>query len=1070
MESKYNAFISYRHSEVDSKIASEIQTQLERFRIPKDITVKTGIKRFERIFRDKEELPITSDLNDDIDAALMNSDNLIVICSTRTGESIWVRKEIETFLKYHEKKNIFTVLVDGEPGEVIPDVLLHDTVKRTLADGTEEIREEMIEPLSCDYRMGIKKARKVELPRLAASMLGCTYDDLIQRRRQYIRRRNSIMGLSAAVLLAAIIGYLTWSLLKIKMNYNLAQENYALAQSNLRLAEENYQTSQENYMQSLRNQSRYLAAESADYLDRGDRVTAVLLALSALPSEGNDRPVTTEAEYALSNALGTYHVPVSSSLDPVWKYTTGRQITKFRLNRDGQILSILDEEGDIVIWNLRDRSEINRIVADTKDRIDLVFDGTGRLIVADKSVITGYDTDCKTVLWTMNLEEEQFPGFLNRSLYYYGDDSCIMYMGDYYVAFIDPSDGNLIEEYYLKEEIPEREDFLMQPSFSDARVSQDGRFAAFSSINANADREMFILDREDGSWKIYGETAQYYNAFAFSPDGKLIVEYNNDLYGSTSILAGATILKESMKSIVSIDPVTAEKEWNIEIPYTMYDYADNIVFLDYTKADGEIVPVAVVLFSNKIEIIDRTTGELLADRELPSGYISYFITSDGGTLIMILRDGRYTYMHMEEGSHIASLNYFSEDVDKVDFYFSDDEHNCFLVQYDKRDIIEYSAAFGDYSYETVPGLPEDVRFTKKLVSGNRIYLLYEDMNLYCIDTADKSLRYVAEIPGRSDTYIDLLCADDEGNLYIENRNKLEGDDISGDRIFRISINAEVEEVDFQMETAVRDVFGENGYLYFMTGRYYEQGYGLRSYNTNTGEESFMPIDIEDLYAYYVKSFAASPDNKHVLITAGDYSITEVYMFDISSGELVLNMTEEITGTGWDASGNRFFLNTKDKLIAYDSNGNKLFDVSMSDYDIVAAAFAGDDIIVVNSYGMVSRYDESGNIKESTDIYVSGDPYEEMEIELFNDDLIISMDRGANVVDLEDFAMRSYIPGYVGYMEESNDYFVKGGSYTDGDQFIACFHKRTIEELIELGKEYIGDSTLSDELRKRYGIS
>ena len=54
---KYNAFISYRHSEVDSKIASEVQTRLERFRIPKAIIKKTGVKRFERIFRDKEELP-----------------------------------------------------------------------------------------------------------------------------------------------------------------------------------------------------------------------------------------------------------------------------------------------------------------------------------------------------------------------------------------------------------------------------------------------------------------------------------------------------------------------------------------------------------------------------------------------------------------------------------------------------------------------------------------------------------------------------------------------------------------------------------------------------------------------------------------------------------------------------------------------------------------------------------------------------------------------------------------------------------------------------------------------------
>ena len=195
---RYNAFISYRHSKKDNAIAKEIQTSLEHFKIPAKIKKKTGIKRFDRIFRDKEELPITSDLDNEIEAALKVSDYLIVICSTRTSESVWVKREIETFLKYHSKKNIFTVLVDGEPDEVIPDVLLHDTVTRKLADGTIVEQEEIIEPLSCDYRMSIRQARNEELPRLASSMLGCAYDELMRRRRQY-RIHRAIAAISATV-------------------------------------------------------------------------------------------------------------------------------------------------------------------------------------------------------------------------------------------------------------------------------------------------------------------------------------------------------------------------------------------------------------------------------------------------------------------------------------------------------------------------------------------------------------------------------------------------------------------------------------------------------------------------------------------------------------------------------------------------------------------------------------------------------------------------------------------------------------------------------------------------------
>ena len=70
MDFHYNAFISYRHAEVDSRIAEEVQTRLERYRLPAAVQKRTGIRRIDRIFRDKSELPLTSDLNDDILAAL----------------------------------------------------------------------------------------------------------------------------------------------------------------------------------------------------------------------------------------------------------------------------------------------------------------------------------------------------------------------------------------------------------------------------------------------------------------------------------------------------------------------------------------------------------------------------------------------------------------------------------------------------------------------------------------------------------------------------------------------------------------------------------------------------------------------------------------------------------------------------------------------------------------------------------------------------------------------------------------------------------------------------------------
>lgn len=168
MSIHYNAFISYRHHPDDIRVASEIHRSLERFHVPRSIRKKYG--KIERLFRDKEELPITSDLNDDIDSALYNSDYLIVICSVHTKESIWVQREIELFLKTHPRNKVLTVLASGEPYDVIPDILLHEDVADPV---TGETRRIDIEPLSCDWRGNRRKARQEELPRLAAPLLGC---------------------------------------------------------------------------------------------------------------------------------------------------------------------------------------------------------------------------------------------------------------------------------------------------------------------------------------------------------------------------------------------------------------------------------------------------------------------------------------------------------------------------------------------------------------------------------------------------------------------------------------------------------------------------------------------------------------------------------------------------------------------------------------------------------------------------------------------------------------------------------------------------------------------------------
>ena len=72
---KYDAFISYRHTELDKYIAEKIHKYLEEFKLPNNVKNREKLKktRIERVFRDKEELTITNNLEDPIIQALKES-------------------------------------------------------------------------------------------------------------------------------------------------------------------------------------------------------------------------------------------------------------------------------------------------------------------------------------------------------------------------------------------------------------------------------------------------------------------------------------------------------------------------------------------------------------------------------------------------------------------------------------------------------------------------------------------------------------------------------------------------------------------------------------------------------------------------------------------------------------------------------------------------------------------------------------------------------------------------------------------------------------------------------------
>ncbi|HTM29481.1 MAG TPA: toll/interleukin-1 receptor domain-containing protein, partial [Rhodanobacter sp.] len=114
----YRAFISYSHA--DKAWVDWLHKALETYRVPSRLVgTKTAAgviqRRLNPIFRDRDELASAHDLGHKVNAALAESEALIVICSPRSAQSRWVNEEVLAFKRLGRTERIFCLIVGGEP-------------------------------------------------------------------------------------------------------------------------------------------------------------------------------------------------------------------------------------------------------------------------------------------------------------------------------------------------------------------------------------------------------------------------------------------------------------------------------------------------------------------------------------------------------------------------------------------------------------------------------------------------------------------------------------------------------------------------------------------------------------------------------------------------------------------------------------------------------------------------------------------------------------------------------------------------------------------------------------------
>jgi WD40 repeat protein len=310
---KYWAFISYSHQ--DKVWGDWLHKALETYRVPGRLAGRasrdgTIPKRLYPIFRDREELPTSSDLGANISDGLRQSRYLIVICSPRSAASRWVNEEVKAFKAMGREDRILCLIVDGEPNatdmpgnmaECFPEAV------RYRVDATGRITAERTEPIAADARKG-KDSRESAKVKLLAGLLGVSFDELWQREKRRLFWHRVQTATVAAALCAGSYG-VWWKI--------------------------------------MQTESLELAAKSLELMkdERNDEALKVLLnVVPHKPGSIFSRPLVLEAQAALDLAMARNRL--YAVLGGI-KYET----ETMEMSADGRVMATSSRDGSVRLWD-----------------------------------------------------------------------------------------------------------------------------------------------------------------------------------------------------------------------------------------------------------------------------------------------------------------------------------------------------------------------------------------------------------------------------------------------------------------------------------------------------------------------------------------------------------------------------------------------------------------------------------------------------------------------------------------------------------------------------------------------
>lgn len=379
---RFWAFISYSHK--DAPVANWLHSKLERYRVPRRLigratSVGTVPARLFPIFKDREELPVSASLDENIQQALRESRFLIVICTPSAAQSHWVNEEIRYFKSLGREARVLSLIAGGEPNAVnkgLPDTEeCFPPALRNKVDEEGRITDQRVEPIAADIRDS-RDGRRLSVLKLTAGILGVNFDELRQRERTRRAQTIGVWSLGAAVL-ATILATLVVQggrekgariladrqLVTEKVKVSAKESDRKLAEG-LRLIDEgDFESGVASIAKSLRHNPDNQAAVAALTWTLTERPFPIRKSLPSDSKRPESKSVSSSEEYKISPD-GTYRVEEIGREIHIRNLKTNEvdrrpyqsdYASTFTFSSDEKFLFADSPAGESFLWNLTHR-------------------------------------------------------------------------------------------------------------------------------------------------------------------------------------------------------------------------------------------------------------------------------------------------------------------------------------------------------------------------------------------------------------------------------------------------------------------------------------------------------------------------------------------------------------------------------------------------------------------------------------------------------------------------------------------------------------------------------------------